>query len=300
MSLLPITVGASEKGWHEIEPFVRCPQEYKFRRVLQLRQKAPFMADALSTGICVHAARAQWLHDKYKGDDWRRAIAVAVKAHEDAGQPLAPAASAVALDCMQAYVNHWSLRPKPIPLAVEYTIAPRALTPDAPTWTWRSARLDSIERYRGKVWIGECKTTSAHAGQVERRYRLHGQLLLQCALWGDEENQRFGPLAGILLDVIVKPSGKRPAKACARIPVPLSELTPAIEWFKRDFPQWIMQASLIDWNTRPQRRPTACENCDFNHICRKGRAGTAGFIFPDGSKVSDWTPTEERTLPPWK
>lgn len=306
--LIPLPLGSSGKGWHEISPAFPCPKEYQFARIRQIQQRSVVLNDPLSIGLVFHAGRAQWFYDNYKGDLWRERMAEFVKEwNEREDKNLAPCALPIATECMEEYVRYWSVRPKGEVLAIEYELKPRPLCPEQAkpdmAWTWRSARLDSIERWRGKAWIGECKTTSDHPGRVKDLYLLNGQVLLQLALWSEEETAKFGSLGGVLLDIIKKPSGKNRAKAFPREAIPIESVQHALRWFRKDFPRWVMQCSSIQWNDHVERRPVCVRKfgpCTYRNLCLKGKAGALNFVFPDGSPIYKWAPTPGREVAPWE
>ena len=216
---------------------------------------------------------------------------------------LHPSAFNVALETFEGYVDYWSKRPTTEVLAIEYPFEPRLLAPNAPEWAKRTARVDSIERWRGKTWIGEAKSTSSAPGRVADTYALHGQILLQMTLWGDDETERFGPLAGVLLDVMVKPQGKKPARGSERIPIELKDCEQALKWFRKDFVTWQMQTAMIDWNATVERRLVCQRNygpCEFRPLCLRGRAGSMRYALPDGSKLHEWKPSPGKEVPPWE
>jgi len=303
--LLTLPTGATNFGWHDIAPLPRCPRSYQLARVMGVRPFRRFVPDYMSVGLIVHAGRAQLLHDGYKGELWREATTRFPTTFQKAeGEPLDPSALPVALKCMEVYVAHWRVRPHPTPLAVEHELAPRGLVPDAPTWAHRSARLDSIEEWGGRIYIGEMKTTSKGGASVAAEYALHGQILLQAALWGPEENRKFGPLAGILLDVITKPSGKRGPQVSERKPIPITDLSHALTWFRRDFHAWVMQASTVKWDDRVEHRISSCGRCEFRMLCQRGKAasGLYTFLDVDGARkpLVAFKPSEGRRTPPWE
>lgn len=300
--LFPITLGATAYGWHQIEPFTICPKEYQYRRIRGIQQRAPFLAEPLAVGLLLHAARAQWFYDKRKGDTWREAMLEYRRLEEAEGVRMAPSALHTAVLTFEAYVDYWSIRPKPEVLAIEHEIKPRALVKDAPQWSWRGARLDSVERWRGKTWVGELKSTTSAPSRVTDIYTLNGQTLLQAALWGEEETKKFGPLGGILLDIMVKPTGKKKARAVPRVPLHIDQMQHALKWFRKDFSTWVMQSSLIDWNASVERRPVCMRTygpCDFRSMCLRGRAGSNAFVLRDGTPVSAWQPSPGKEVPPW-
>ncbi len=301
--LLPFSFGATALGWHQIQPFTICPKEFQFARVRGIKMRGNYLKEPLSYGLALHVCRAQWFYDEKKGDLWKKALEKYVaeyEAHEHIA--LAPGTESFALSVFGEYVKYWSVRPQTISLAAEYEIKPRALVKDAPQWAWRGARLDSVEKWRNLAWIGELKSTSNSPSKVHDLYILNGQTMLQAALWGPEETEKFGPLGGILLDIIVKPSGKKPARAVDRIPLRLAQMEHALTWFRRDFTTWVMQSSLIRWNDTVERRPVCMRPhgpCDFRDLCLKGHRGSIGYTLKDGTPLSKWKPSEGKEVPPW-
>jgi hypothetical protein len=302
--LLPFEMGATSKGWHAIESFASyCPKEHQFDKVRKIRPRNDELERPLAIGLLLHAARAQWFNDGYKGALWLVAIKRYVKAwnKDNPRRPMPNDALPIAERTFTTYVKYWKLLPKPEVLAVEYELKPKVLVKDAPEWTARGARLDSIERYRGGTWIGELKSTSESVNSVSEMYALHGQVLLQLARWGEEETKRFGPLKGVLLDV-VKKGYSDGGKAYPRAAIPLETLKHALQWFKKDFTTWVMQSSLIDWNTSPERRMNCMRPygpCKYREICSRGRDGAMGFEFEDGTPLLEWKPSAGKEVPPW-
>src|SRR6266853_5934801 len=73
--LLPFEMGATSKGWHAIESFAAyCPKEYQFDKVRRIRPRNDELERPLAIGLLLHAARAQWLNDKYQGSLWLIAV----------------------------------------------------------------------------------------------------------------------------------------------------------------------------------------------------------------------------------
>lgn len=284
-----------------------CPKEYQYARIRKVREFSPFLSAPLSIGLLLHAARAQWLYDNRKGDLWRERMVAYAKDVEENEKGLHPASMPIAVQTFEAYEAFWRVRPPTQVLAVEHELKPRALTPEQQKpgmqWSWRGARLDSIEKHQGKVWIGEFKSTSDAPQRVTDIYTLNGQTLLQAALWGKEETEKFGPLAGILLDVLKKPRGKSKPKAYPRVQMPLSQMEHALKWFRKDFAMWVMQSSMIEWNTGVERRPVCMRSygpCEYRTLCLRGRAGSNRFILEDGTKLAQWQPSPGKEVPPWE
>lgn len=307
--LLRLPTGATALGWHSLSLIPACPKRHQFAVVRGISSFGSTWPDYFSIGLLFHAGRAQWLHDGYRGELWRAALVDYLKRWNNDGtgqRPLHPGALHVATACMEAYTAFWRVRPKPVVLAVEHELKARALAPGAPQWAWRGARLDSIERTPdGLVWIGEAKTTSSLAGRVRQRYALHGQTLLQMALWGPEEEKRFGKLGGILLDVVVKPSGRKGAQPQPRQKLGVAEVRHALStWFPRDVMRWIREQSGMTWNSEAERRVTQCTGgdgpCPFRSMCSKGKPGATMFQFADGTPIARWKPSKGKEVPPWE
>jgi hypothetical protein len=302
--LLPFHWGASDKGWHQIQPITICPKEYQLSRVRHITPRNAFMRDPLAIGLLLHVGRAQWLNDGYKGKLWRKAMRSFYEEipQQHGGLRLNPGVWETAESTFEGYVSHWAIRPKPKVLAVEYLLKPRGLTPDAPEWAWRGGRLDSIERDAQGTWIGECKSTSNSAGRVHDTYEANGQTLLYAALWGEEETERFGPLAGILLDVMKKSTPGAPAKFWPRIRLPISDLLHPLKSFKRDFTTWVMQSHLVDWNASVERRWTCqreTHQCEYKDLCLLGKKASHLYTLEDGSPLNLFKRQPGKEVLPW-
>jgi hypothetical protein len=303
--LLKLELESTAKGWSNIEPgAAHCWKEYQFARVRRMLLRGEEVPMHFAVGLYMHAARAQWLNDKYSGDLWKKQI----RAFRDAWdakyprRPMPQRALGIAEKTFEGYVKHWKLLPKPEVLAVEYELEPRGLTKEAPEWAWRGARLDSVERWRGNIYIGECKSTSESANAVMDNYALHGQPLLYMALWSKKEVERFGPLKGLLYDVVKKATDTDAARCYPRAVLAVDAVQHALSWFRKDFTTWVMQSSLIDWNASPERRLNCTRPygpCSYRDICTKGRDGALGYEFEDGTPVIKWKPEPGKEVPPW-
>lgn len=303
--LFPMPTGHSGMGWHQIEPFTRCPKEYQYARVRKIRPHQPCLPEPLGVGLLLHAARAQWLYDdRAKTSPWREAMHAYAKVIEnEEHQKLSGGAFTIAERHFLGYVDYWSKRPTTKVLAVEHQLELRGLGADFPAWAHRTARLDSIEKHMGKTWIGEAKSTSGSAHQLADTYMLHGQILLQVALWGEKETAQFGPLAGVLIDPIIKSRGKAPSSGAPRIEIPIHTMGHALFWFKRDFKMWVMQASMIDRNSWVERRPVCMRPygpCSYRDLCLGGRRAANQYVDEHGKALTQWQPSDEQRVEPWE
>lgn len=300
--LLDLPTGPSGVGWSQISPLVECPKKYQFSKVRGIERAGLYLTDALSVGSLLHAGRAQWFHDGRQGELWRKQItAHAAKMNSEPGPKLALGAVDKSLTTFEGYINYWRVRPTTEVLAVEYPIGPRGVTPTSPKENWRTTRLDSIEHEHGKTWIGEAKSVYAGgASRVTSTYELHGQLLLQASLWGEEETKKFGPLAGIMLDPMVKGSTEKKPTGAPRTKVLLQSIKHALQWFRRDFDTWVEQSRLVTWNAKVERRVSACGTCIYKDLCSRGRDGALSYRFKDGTPLINWKPSEGKETPPWE
>lgn len=283
-----------------------CPKEHQFRHVRKVRF-APLGPGApirmhFAVGLLFHVARAQWFNDGYDGHLWVTAMKEFIKRYpKETGESLPDGCFDIAFRTFKTFKRYWKLTPKGKVLAVEYELEPRGLTPDAPQWAWRGARLDSIEKWPDGVWIGEAKTSYAGDKGVKDMYALHGQPLLCMALWSDKEVKRFGPLKGVLLDPMKKADAKQNGKAYPRIRLPLRTYGHALEWFKKDFTQWVMMSENVQWNdhvTRIMHCNRSFGPCDFRALCLNGRDGALGYEI-DGEPLHQVKPSKGKEVAPW-
>lgn len=299
--LLDLPIGSSGAGWSSLSEFVRCEKSDQYGRVRGIRKFENTLSEGLSVGALMHAARAQWLHDGYKGEAWAAQIDRHAVKMEVEGDRLAPNSKSIARKNFQGYIDYWSRHPRSRVLAVEYELTRRPLWPDATKEEERTARLDSIEHFMGKVWIGEAKSTYyGGASRVRSTYALHGQILMQLSLWGPKETKLFGPLAGVLLDPMVK-EGKGRATGAERTPIALVNVQHALSWFKRDVKLWVQGQRAMSWNDVVPRRlsPDNCRGCQFRELCTNGRSGAIRFQFHDGTPITKWKPSPGKETPPW-
>jgi len=293
--LVPFSFGASQAGWHSIQPFTICPKEYQLSRVRGISQRSPYQPLHLGTGAILHTARAQWFNDEYKLDLWRDAVEkYIVEAEAHAGKPFDPASKLTAIETFEAYVAYWRPRGKTTPLAVEWEV----------TGFDRTARLDSVELAADGAWVGEFKSTSKGIASVTDMYLLNGQTLMQALLCkhSKEFTDTFGPFKGILLDALKKPSGKRPAEAYPRVRLPVEQMESTLKWFERDLPRWIRGTERISWNADVERRPV-CQRaygpCEFKDLCLLGKGAAHLYQTKDGETLSNWKPSDDKTTAPW-
>ncbi len=316
--------GPTREGWHSFESAWRCLKEYQFQHVRKIRQPQAQTPDYFAVGLLFHAARACWFSNNFDTSPktWTL-INEAVQA-ESAKQrlPVSLNAEKRALELTQLYMNHWSRLPKPKVLAAEYDIGPATLLTNmeelerhengmhsgAVSYT-RTARLDDVSRYpegQNQLFIGESKTTSTSIADTVNQYRLHGQPLLQYALWSTapQGEKKHGPVAGVMLDIIKKPyEGKKPE--FAREPL---YFTPEVrEWFVKAVHQKLRDVAAVTWDTDVDRNPSACTRqvgrarieCPYRDLCLHGRSASVKYVFEDGNSLVTWKRGEGREVAPW-
>jgi hypothetical protein len=193
---------------------------------------------------------------------------------------------------MKEYIEHWSKRLKPEPLAAEYKLGPAPFAKDDPIFVYRTARLDDVSKYPeagGTLCIGETKTTSGSPNDVKEQYTLHGQTMLQFLLWrhAPQGEAMHGPVAGTVLDIIKKGYGNERSKF-DRVFIPFNE--GALEWFTKTLRANLRAAAGVDWDADVPRNPAMCCRtigrklvvCDYRDLCIHGRSASVKYVFRDG------------------
>lgn len=303
--------GATSAGYHHIESFLRCAKEFQYAQVRGIHEPRAQVPDHFAVGQLFHAGRARWfsLRHALGADAWAK-IQDAVKAAAVENKlPVSLNAEQRALALLNEYVDFWSKRPKPDPVAAEYFIGPSELVPGDPT-SARTARLDDVSHYPesgGKLALGESKTTSTDVGDTINQYTLHGQPLLQIALWkmAPQGEAMHGPVAGVVLDVVKKPYGKDRCKF-AREFIPVNDRV--VAWFVKNLQRSLREASQITWDTDAPRNISACTRmvgrmrapCPYRELCRFGRSASVKYVLRDGKSLLTWKPKPGETVPPWE
>lgn len=304
--------GVTEAGWHSIESAFRCLKEYQFASVRGLHTPLAQTPDHFAVGSLFHAGRARWFARSF--DTSPKTLASIKEAISHEGErlqlPVSLNAERRVLDIMSQYIAHWSKRQLPRPLATEYKLGPAPVSPGDPFPLWRTARPDDISVYPEApdfLCIGEGKTTSTDISTTINQYTLHGQPLMMAALYklAPQGEAKFGPIKGIMLDIVKKPYGKDKAKF-ARQFVPISQTS--LAWFVRDLRQMIRFVARIDWDTEVPRNISSCTRmvgrgrmpCQYRDLCMHGRAAAIKFVLKDGRGLGTFVPTAERKKMPWE
>ena len=305
IKLFKYPLGHSGLGWHQISSFVECPKKYQFQTVRQIGLASEYTPDYFSYGTLAHGARAQWLMDGRRGDNWKRQIRRLAERMGEAGEMVDHAVIRDVLRDFQLYTEFWAVRPTTETLAIEHRLDPRGLVPDAPPWLHRTSRFDSVARWQRGTWIEEFKTTATGSKRVQELYSTDGQIFLMMSLWSELEIKKWGELEGVLIYPLVK--GRKWKVGAPPIPIRRKAVLHGLEDFKRDFPFWVMASGTIQWNDRVEKRRTACVGkhgpCPLIEMCTRGRDGAAKYVFTDGPQkgesVMKWKPTQGKEVPPW-
>jgi len=304
--------GGTPLGWHKLESFLRCPKEYQLSVIRKLVTPVNQTPDALGTGTLFHAGRAAWFVAGFGSDaaTWELVQSAVYTEAERQKLPISDGSVKLSLATLQEYIKHWRLRQNPKPLAIEYMIGPAPLAANDPLYPFRTARLDDVGYYPeagGKLAIEEAKTTTNVADCINQ-YELHGQPLMQMALWklAPQGEAMHGPIAGVVLDAAEKAyKSRKPHFARQFIPVPQH----ALEWYIDEIRGYLVAANALDWNAKAPRNINACTRlvgagkrvpCPFRDLCKHGRGAAGQFVFEDtGKGVVTWRPEPGKETPPW-
>lgn len=305
-------LGATEKGWHQIESFLRCPKAFqydKIRKVITPKHQEP---DYFAVGQLLHVAKAHWFKNNFRTDEafyesLRDVVADAARKNK---LPVTLKAETTALAYFQEYINHYAPRPRPTVVAAEYLLGPVPLQPGHPLYSFRTARLDDVSVYPeagGVLCLGETKSTSAAISDVIKQYQLHGQIMLQVALWNaaPQGRAKHGPIAGVMLDIIQKGYGGKESKFARQL---LRVTDRQVDWFVKNLESSLKAAVQLDWNSDAKRNVSGCTYmagrarvvCPYQPLCIHGRAATTNYLFENGQSLLTWLPTEDKKVGPWE
>lgn len=317
------TNGPTPFGWHSGEAGYRCLKEHQLANERKITTPKTETASAHAIGLMVHAGRARWFKLNFQVD-WA-SIKDAMQAEAEA-QPLPVSIDDQnkALEIVRQYIDYWCTYPSPTVIGAEYLVGPVETTPGS--GELHTARLDDVSRYPeagNGLWLGECKTTSRSPADVIRYYSSNaGQILKQALLWkhASQGEAMHGPISGIMLEIIKKPSSR--SDECKFIRHPITVEPWQLEWFveseqyyreqtknhiwptpENPFPQ----KKGITWNSKVPRNPTSCTRmvagdilveCPFVRLCKHGK-DVAGEYMIDGKFLSQWEPSPGRETAPW-
>lgn len=285
---------------------------YQYEGVRGIKKPLAAVPAHFAMGLLFHAMRARWFTLRFADDTkaWEsiQEAADAEQKAQDLPMPVAVLEDALAL--MGHYITHWSRQPKPTPIATEHLLGPAPISKGDPFFLYRTARLDDLSKYPealGEVCIGESKTASTSIGQVVQEYEMHPQPLLQYALYSNCENgeKRFGPAAGIMLDITVKGDARSDPKF-GRVFVPVTDVQRS--WFGRSMAGYLRAAASVDWDTDAPRNPLGCTymagrarvDCTFKELCMHGKSSSGSYVMRDGSSLRAHQPRPGQEKMPWE
>lgn len=313
---VPFHFGPSPSGWHSMQALYECEQRY----VLQKQGVRPLrlpgaMTDSdkrLVIGSMVHQGRAQWLADGGKSTGYRKAMAAWAK--ESPERPH-PAEVVESLRLMDAYViryqaewfghgAHWKRAGRQRVAMLSNHAAVEYMATDKETGV--TARYDAVMRLtlggRRGAWINELKTAGKLTPSREPAitWGLDGQTLTQAMCWGSEEIKRWGPLQGIVRDVLVKTLQPQ----FARFYIPFSVLGRALAAHRKEIIYMQDRGSVLRGELGPRdfsrsgrsverhapllhnwqscQSPSGYDPCEFRALCLYGLEGSRHkYTFPE-------------------
>lgn len=300
--------GSSGAGYSEIATYLRCPKEYQLQQVRGVVVPRVEEPEYFVIGSIVHAGRQRWLARNCDtgAETWSLIKADVRKVIEEAKLPVGVNVEDTGLRYVAEYVEHYSMRPKPRTIAVEYLLGPVTLFDGEDARYARTARLDDISEYSesgGRLAIGECKTTGASIADCVQEYTLHGQPLLQRILWERAEQGQavWGPVDCVVLDVVKKGyKGKR----CEFQRVVLTLTDFSMSWYRAQLHAAVVASREVKWDSQVERRITSCTRtsggrrvpCQYRDICQFGEGAALGFRLKDGSMLHEST----EGVKPWE
>lgn len=304
--------GGTEAGFHQMGDGMGCNKEYQYRYIRGIHVPARNTPDHFAVGSQLHAGKARWFSKHFATDakTWA-SVQMAMRMEMDKEKlPVTQKALQMGERYMREYIEHWSKRPKPTPIACEYKLGPTALEKGDPFFMWRTARLDDVSRYPealGKLCIGETKTTSDTIPSLIAKYELHAQLLLQMLLWKMDPlgEAKFGTIAGVMLDVVRKSYDEKPSQFQRHfISVPQFAMT----WFPRALKAHLRALAPIDWDFDALRNPSRCTrkegrmlvSCEFKPLCLHGRNASNKYVLGKGESLLSWKPGPGKVIAPWE
>ncbi len=309
-----MTSGPSPHGWHKLVPVLECEKKFQLENVRGLHIPVDQTPSHFALGLLFHAYRARWFTLRFKTDkeSWESCIAAGQEAMEEAPAPMNPEDERLALDIFAAYIEHYSKLPLPEPVAAEYLVGPSKLDSSDSDGCVFTARLDDVSQYPEAgmaLCVGESKTASDTAGAINE-YTLHGQPMLQLALWkiAEQGASQHGMASGVMMDIVRKPqrrAGKYTKPAFMRQFLPVNER--ALNWYVQMIRAAKKRSLEIKWDSEVPRNIVNCTRmhgrmrvpCQFRELCMHGRSAAGQFVMKNGERALDWYPQPEMETAPW-
>lgn len=299
MKVLEGSSGATSAGWSMLKDFLRCPKAYQLKYLRGVHHPLHREPDHFAIGSLLHAGRAKWFAAGFKSDPktWALCRDAILREEEHLKLPATLRAGRVALNMMEQYIRHWSVRPLPKTVATEYLLGPAPLFEGDPKPLWRTSKPDDVSKYPeggNELWLGDLKTSSGDVSDVIRDYELNGQFMIGMLLWksSPQGERKLGKAAGYMLDIAIKPKGDGKAKF-ARYAVRVTDWS--LQWFAESMRGALRQMSMLTPDGPAPRFPTGCTiagtrsrvDCEFKKLCQFGRSARGTYVKANGQPLTD-------------
>ena len=172
-----INAGPSERGWHRLESFNRCPQLYAYEKLAGLEWTS--MSPPLVKGILVHVGLAHYYQQRQAAqlgenpDEWYDADEAMGLVAADLG-PMGAEWLPLAMRAVAGYKAFYAQERHKV-LEVEKELRADVWIPQLSHTVLYTQRADLITEKDGKVWIWDHKTGFRTGQQMTTRYILSGQ-----------------------------------------------------------------------------------------------------------------------------
>ena len=195
-----INAGPSERGWHRLESFNRCPQLYAYEKLANLEWP---LSPPLVKGILVHIGLAHYYQRKQAAecgldpDEWYEPIEAMGVVAADLG-PMGAEWLPLATRALQGYAAYYAGERHTV-VEVEKELRADVWVTELSQTVLYTQRADLITEKDGKVYIWDHKTGFRTGPQMTTRYILSGQF--QGLRWFGQKTygDKFG---GIILNQV--------------------------------------------------------------------------------------------------
>jgi hypothetical protein len=304
--------GPTSAGSSNTSLIFRCPKYYQYQIVRKISVPAARNPPQFTVGNVFGAMRQKWFARKFdtSAKTMRKCFDAATEEAEKAKLPCKPEDVAFGRLLFDQYVQHYSIRPKPRPLAVEYEMTAEL---GGAFESMRTAKPDDIGYYPeagGALVMADAKTTSLDPGTLVREYELHVQPLQYFAVYRLAENgeAKWGPLKGLILDIVKKPDFKGGKDKKAKFYRPFIEYRQeTVDEFVRSVTGYLTAASKIDWDSAPRRTYQCVKqygrmlvDCPYKNLCRFGKSAAGGYVMENGRRLMTHKPEAGKESMPWE
>lgn len=304
--------GPTEAGSSATQMMLRCPKLYQYSQVRGIRVPGYRSPSHFSVGNIFGAMRREWFARKFNtgSKTWKKLVWAAQEEAEKSNLPVMQKDELTAHALMTEYIAHWSLLPKPRPVAVEYKLGPGPMMKGDRFNLFRTAKPDDISHYPeagDALVLGDCKTTSQDFSSAVREYELHVQPLQYLALYkmDPQGEARFGPVAGFVLDIAGKANERRKKPRFARVFIEYRD--DAVQRFVESVRGYLIAGNKIDWDSEAPRTyqctymyGRARVDCTYKDLCRFGRSAASKYVLEGGKSLAKYKPVEGAEKMPWE